>query len=72
MEKRKVLEAYRLLLTSLPPEGQLELVNCSHANEIIDLARRFNYPLSLEECVGIYKMLTTPEHFNRLPPDAIM
>lgn len=72
MEKRDVLEAYRLFLTSLPPEGQWELVKSAHVNEIIDLARRFNYPLSLEECVGIYKMLTTPEHFNRLPPDAIM
>lgn len=72
MEKRKILEAYRLFLTSLPPEGQWELVKCSHASEIIDLAGRFNYPLSPEECIGIYKMLTTPEYFDRLPPDAIV
>lgn len=72
MEKRKVLEAYRLLLNSLPPEGQLALVNCSHANEIIDLARRFNYPLGQEECIGIYKMLVCPEYFNKLSSDDIV
>lgn len=72
MEKGQVQEAYQRFYYSIPLESRWELGKCSHANEIIDLARRFNYPLSQEECIGIYKMLSFPEHFNKLPPDAIV
>ena len=72
MKKEQVQEAYQRFYHSIPLESRWELARCSHANEIIDVARKFNYPLSPEECIGIYKMLSFPEHFYKLPPDAIV
>ncbi|MFQ8639903.1 MAG: hypothetical protein ACLR94_17120 [Acutalibacteraceae bacterium] len=72
MEKRKIEEAYRLFSNALPSEKRLELARCSHIGEIMGLAERYNYPLSMDECIGIYIMLAYPEYFNKLSPDAIV
>ena len=72
MKKREIQEAYQRFFIALPREKRLELATCSHTFEIMDLARRYNYPLSMDECIGIYIMLAYPEYFNKLSPDAIV
>lgn len=64
-DKNKICDEYLLFYHSLPPEGQSELVNCSNSKTVIDLARRYNYPLSEDECVAIYYLLARPDYFWR-------
>ena len=67
MKKREIQEAYQRFFIALPREKRLELDKCSNVGEIMDLAERYNYPLSMEECLGICKILAYPEHHYKMP-----